>query len=427
MTNRSASGVSSCLQGSFGLCLGSGVTREFVGDWNALLSKMLLRRFASGWAAKGHSYADVRVPEEKSARLPIGFFADEGPLEVGEFLLADDSLMTPEQYKADQAAWQERFFSRQVSDVVHESIADKLCESCESTTCSKLAKCSLHADGKHTLGDVYEAFCHMTGFAAKDDDDVRDCDYLKKALTTMTVVELCARKNVRFVVNYNFDTVVEEMLYGAITKALVDTDIERIHIWTSGQIDVSNQLLDSRRCKIVLHRGGWVDGAPDLLEGAKGSIHFFHVHGIGSGADIPDLGDRLVFSQHSYRAYQDAPFNWSNQILQYVLARHRLIGIGFSGTDANFRHFAWNYMRSMPAPSDREGSSVEQRIVFLKSNNTFRERAEEMADDSDLRSFLRDCSADMVERYYGAYYGVHTVWVNSYQELARELHEAANA
>ncbi len=417
--------LESCFAGRFCLCLGSGATREFVGDWNTLLGKMLARRVASSLMAEGMPYATVeKLTVAEAYKAFTHFFSDEGYLEIGEFLLADDSLEAPERFKDDLPAWQERIFSRQTEDVIRESVSESLKRMCPDSSCDAVKPCPLQEDGEHTLANMYDVYSQTIDSVKSAKE--RDCAHLDRYLTTMAVVELCAKKGVQYVVNYNFDTVVEEMLCETIDSRLVESRIREIHIWSDGTKTSPQKLISKSNCSVILHQGGWSEGIETLR--SNKSIHFFHVHGVVSRFSGLDAECQLVFSQHSYRAYQNSPYNWGNQVLQYLLSQFDMVGIGFSGNDQNFRHFTSRYAITMLrdfAVESRE-RDVRKRIILVKSKKTHQKAAKDMTGDHEVREHLVEHTTHMIEKYYASYYGVQTVWVEDYWEIAKMLHDVSN-
>ncbi|MEE1160019.1 MAG: thiamine pyrophosphate-binding protein, partial [Atopobiaceae bacterium] len=353
----------------------------------------------------------------------MGLFSEEGYLEVGEFLLADDPLLVPDDYSAQKIAWQERLFSRQVSDVIHMRTDEELRRFCGNRHCEKSASCLLAQNEKHTFAQLFEVYSKTPSFASDAAKQVTSCDFVVRHYTTMAVVELCALKNLRFAINYNFDTVVEETLYEVLVKRLVDSTIHEVHIWTYGTGTSETTMRSEEGYSLVLHQGGWTEGIESIAR--HDAIHFFHVHGVSTDWNQEAQAGTLVFSHHSYRDYQSAPFSWSNQVLQYLFSLCNIVGVGFSGVDPNFRYFAANYAASTENDANMPSSSAAGNVTLIRSEDSYREAAKNITGNRDVAGFLEKQAKGMVEKYYKRYYKVDINWVSSHLDVAKALHFAA--
>ncbi len=410
------------------LCVGAGCTGQFVGTWKTLLGKLLGRRFVSMWLSEHKPYPDI-APFAKEDYFSE-FFTEEGNLELGEFLLSDDNASPPGAHTASVIAWQERLFSRQVADIIRQSVGETLTRTCSKDDCKKRKTCPMRRE--HSLGEVYKVYLGSKGFVASGKRKGVKCPFIDQYATTMAVVELCASGRTRHVINYNFDTVIEETLFQAISSGVAKSPFNEIHIWTYGDSKRPRQIdKKSNRCKIVFHQGLWDDDSKSLH--ASNAIHVFHVHGVASDLSLKDASGQLIFSQHSYRVYQEAPLNWSNQVLQYLFSKYKVIGVGFSGTDENFRFFAAGHARSsmegLSAYTRKRGAS----IVFLRAKCSYRDAINGRIKKANkgmpkrlrkkyTNEFLKYCTK-MIDFYYRDYFDVDTVWRNEYLDVAKTLHK----
>lgn len=401
------------------LVIGSGATVKYVGTWKTLLGNMLVKRFVSSWLSDGGVYGDVKDIADGDGFAD--FFIEEGYLELGEFLLADCSVPTPEGFVDADKAWQERLFSRTVAEIIHENARNRLEDTC-TRPCPQQAACPLARDGDHAPADMLAAYqCYKK--LGRAGESLPDCLLANGTDTTMAVVELCASGKVRHAVNYNFDLVVEETLYEAISTGFVSSDIREIHLWTYGSTEEVRSIATSSACSMVLHRGC---NATDLGELAKdGTIHFYHVHGIAAAATLTDVAGELVFSQHSYGVYQENPLNWSNRVLGRLFARYNVAGVGFSGTDGNFRRFASMY-QALPSSGPLGcGADSSREVVLLKASRPYRDAiAARVGDERLLTSFLEYCKG-MITNYYRDYFRVEVAWVGEYSDVAEVVHRVA--
>jgi hypothetical protein len=422
MGKASSSFFESLLKERCCLCVGAGATTTYVGSWKTLLGKLLGRRFVSAWLSEGQSFDHIsRYINEDCFS---GFFTEEGFLEIGEFLLADDSVPKPEGFTQSIAVWQELLFSEQVSDIIQRGISDALKKECLNAVCSRYGKCLMGHNTTHSYVDIYNVY----------KDGKEPCGFINKNFgTAMSLVEICLKSQTRHVITYNFDTVIEETLYEVIDAGSDDASgIRQIHIWTFGSKKSTLEVLHSDRCSVFLHQGTWDDGSKSLTD--SGAIHFYHVHGVASGNRIAGESGQLVFSQHSYEVYQDTPLNWSNQVLQYLFSQYRVIAVGFSGTDTNFRYFASHHIKSEVNDFLFGKERDENRIVFLKAKQPYRDAIRAALDKCEPKRigniqdrmeerFLSYCTS-MVENYYRNYYDISIKWVETYTDIARVLHKA---
>jgi len=408
--------------------LGAGVTLKFVGSWKSLLGKLLGRRFVSMWLSEGKQFSEIADVLDKDYFSE--FFTAENNLELGEFLLSDDIVRLPSECEEDVIAWQERLFSRQVCDLIRLRVDETLEQACTYDTCPQHSTCPLR--DKHTLCDIYELYRKSKDFAAPDSCDSVECSLIKGYATTTAVVEFLLSGKVRFVINYNFDTIVEEMLCEVIASGSSGSPLKEIHIWTYGDNKEPKSVMSckgSRTCRVIYHQGLWDDDAKSLHK--NDALHVFHVHGIAAGSKMEDVSGQLVFSQHSYHVYQDVPLSWSNQVLQYLFSKFNVIAVGFSGADDNFRYFATEHAKtSMVGLSAYREESQGKKIVLLRAKASYRKAIEDKLgkpkSKEKVERFLMYCTR-MVSQYYRDYYGVDIKWFGERYDIAMELHRIAVA
>jgi hypothetical protein len=384
----------------------------------------------SAWLSEGQPFSDVSafVGDDCFSK----FFTEQGYLELGEFLLADETVPAPAGRGVDGKTWQEVLFSRQVTDIIQVGTREALKKACEKESCKHEDTCPFKKEGAHSLEDVFAVYSqHATS-----------CDFIGEYSTSAAITELCAVAGVRYVVTYNFDTVIEEMLYDALTSGRLGnkSKVREIHIWTFGALSTEEKVLDdsgSTSCSVILHQGAWED--PTSLRSAN-AIHFFHVHGVAPGEWLlkeVDIASHLIFSQHSYEVYQGSLYNWSNQVMQYLFSKYNVLAVGFSGTDANFRSFMLNHNKSPMKGLLVDAQPHVTKTFFLKARQPYREAikkalssdGKKCAADTQERLtnfFLKYCT-DMIENYYKSYYKIGIEWVDDYTDVADTLHDVALA
>lgn len=410
------------------LLLGAGVTSGYVGTWDTLLSKLLAERFRSRSAvASASTRTGAGVPVAGVADY-AGFFKEESNTEKAEFLLSDIAAL-PSGYLGGLKEWQEDQFSDRVSLKIRESLEGVMGRNCSvgTTKCpihgTAAASCPMREDpsvlgGQHAFADMYGAYALLSTTAAGGS---LACDFLERYATTMTVVELCARRDIRFVVTYNFDTVVEEMLLDALAGGLVESNLKQIHIWTYGKPEKDFVLREAGEFRVAYHQGWKTEDLSFMAE--ADAIHFIHVHGVAAAGMLHKRkGSRLIFSDHSYQVYQSAYLNWSNTMLQELFSRHPVVGIGFSGIDANFRFFVANHGKSYMRSLTSDESSAT-RIVLIKAAQDYQRSIEKggVADAAVIADYARQCR-EMSETYYWTYFGIKTHWEERFLDIAETLH-----
>ena len=401
------------------LCIGAGVTRKFVGGWKELLGVMLGKRFVSDWLDNEGPYSEVSKYD--GAEFFSEFFCEEGFLELGEFLLSDNKAAAPAEYDDKRKAWQEKVFSQQVADIIHDRIGASLGRRCDCSACPVKSECPLRSSGAHSLKDVYASYRLFRERVLGPKDKGGACLAVRDFGTAMSVVDICASGRIRNVINYNFDTVVEEALYEAISARAVESDIDEIHIWTYGTPREPRTVLSSPSCSVILHQGNW-DGDIAYLS-SKRAVHFFHLHGVAAGSELVDVSGQLIFSQHSYTTFQECMFNWSNVVMEYLLSRFSVIAVGFSGTDPNFRLSVTNHLRSTMEGLSAYESVPREEVLFVKAVEPYRGAIEKRIPDGSpeiVTAFLEYCKG-MVSDYYLGYISVSTQWVDGYVDVSDAL------
>ena len=409
------------------LCIGSGVTVKYVGSWKELLGSMLGQRFASNWLTKNKPYSAIaRFAEGNSF---YNFFNDADYLEIGEFLLSDNSIPRPEGFSGRDKEWQERLFSRFVSNMISEKTKKMLNESCpedKAKGCRVSDGCPLAKNGAHSFAETFTSYrCFMD--RVSKGGKRKGCMLNGGIDTTMAVVELCISGKIKFVIDYNFDLIIEETLCEAI-KANKGTPVQEIHIWTYGSRAEPETVQYSDECKVVVHRGFGESDHANL--NAANAIHFFHVHGAASGLGFKYISSQLVFSQHSYERYQGSPLNWSNQVLEYFLSRCNVVAVGFSGVDENFRHFAKMHAKAPTCGPFGKVQDAGRKMVLLKARYPYRDAIKKgvgksKKDKEVVEEFLGYCTK-MVTNYYRDYYHIDTEWVGDYADVAEVVSRIAS-
>lgn len=484
----------------FCLCVGSGVTRRFVGTWTELLNKLLCARMVNRWLDNSFKPTDDLKSDQQNGRNLDGlsniiqnmdkfnFFEGEGNLEQGDYLLSDDRKQNVFSSEEERQAWQEKYFSKQVSLILDKRIRDfclfplkGIKDSCKKKTCHK--DCPVYNLKADNVADIFlnlKQAHEKTPFSnRKERQEVYShCCLYHELSTLMAVSELCLSGAVRFVINYNFDCVLEQILADNKVLQLYGRSPDKklhIHIWTYGdigkdkassdttanskkQVDNSTSMKASDLYQIHYHIGEeWIFQVDEKDEDA---IHFFHVHGIcgepdewlksvdGTNVILP-----LVFSEHSYLEYQKAAFNWSNRTLSNLMSNFTIITVGFSGVDANFRAVS-RAMKNSNLPSILAGKDEDiasknskvlpcPRIILLRAKKEHKGKFEKIVEESaygptaghivsdnlqvDQETVFSSVYERMVENYYRYYFDIAVYWEENFDQLAGFLMERTDS
>lgn len=493
----------------FCLCVGSGVTRKFVGTWSELLNQLLCTRMVNRWLEPNYKLDVELVSEHGNNRNLDGmkdivqnmdrfsFFDGEGTLEQGDYLLSDDREQNVFHSEEERQAWQEKYFSRQVSLVLEKKIRD-FCtsplkgmeDSCKDKACRDT--CLIYKTGR--AENVAEVFLNLkkanenVPFSNRQErqDVFSECRLYHELSTLMAVAELCLSGAVRFIINYNFDTVIEQILADDRVLGLYGRTPDRklhIHIWTYGSdkrslISFSGTTSDTKQAdgyaatkvselyQIHYHIGEeWIFQTQKTDEDV---VHFFHVHGVcgepdgwmhaGNGANMIRP---LVFSEHSYTEYQKAGFNWSNRTLSNLMSNFSILTVGFSGVDANFRTIA-RAMKNSDFPrillgddgsadsrrqdsdSGKSGGLDHPRIILLRAKQEHVWKFKKTVEDSavvaaaggqvvspelqgDQIKVFSNIYERMVENYYRHYFDITVFWEEDFDCIAGFLMERTDS
>jgi hypothetical protein len=396
------------------LCIGAGVTRDFIGTWDELLNEIAVLRVGdtlSKICGKKHLEADPDKLEDYikdhftgkcsgieckhdddgaecsyknettgtcTLHCENGFFPKGmNVLEQGEYLRDDkDDTSFPLMMEFEGEQWREVFFAAQVKYAIEKCISKKI----ENAT--KLD------------GSVNDIVSYFTKY--KDD---------KKVATLREALRICLSGKVRYVITYNFDTVLEELLISDnICRALSFNPDECPDIETYAYNDKLIKKLSYRR--------------PNKRRTRRKTVSIYHVHGIAYEDDENPLRP-IIFSEYSYSDYQRNLFNWSNIRVADILSEYSLLCVGFSGNDANFRfltHMFNDIKKSTTFGDDEQaGESVwltyTYEGTFLSDTNN-----ENLNAYACLKTYI-----DSFERYFKENFGIIILWTKDYKEMADRL------
>lgn len=376
------------------LCVGAGVTSYFVGDWRNLLQKLLgmrchsvLRSFLPNEldvdGRKGNRAWAIKNFDGYIGKLKDPFLsASTNTLEIGEYLLYDPNDYAPKIGTEDESNYREIFFAEQVRHVIYASIEEKIKNSSIEGYFVKLYKEKIQ--GKEE--DIFRN--------GSNDGDV------KGILTLVAVVKLCIKKNIKTIVTYNFDMILDKLI-------------------------ASNEVreLFGENSNVAVHVHTYFKDEPIRIWGNEKSeeiVNIYHVHGV---LDKELDAMPIIFSENSYQSYQKTILNWSNIRLADVMLKYNVLCIGFSGDDANFRMLRRFLEESMANPIMGKGTVKKHLYVMRSCGNEiqnfincrdFNSKAECAL--ASIKTYL-----ELVSNYFVRQLGTEIIWSDGYIKMAEQI------
>ena len=219
--------------------------------------------------------------------------------------------------------------------------------------------------------------------------------------TLETLLRLCLRGEIKEVLTYNFDMIFDRLLANEkVQEALGMTEKEKRNV-----------------CVYGLNSLQPVEGLDEFVETPnERTIRVYHVHGILDEKVCPL--EPIVFSGTAYKSYQEAQFNCGNMYLASAYHNNSLLCVGFSGSDANFRHFT-EQMMHLQGRKHRiyiTRSLEEGTKPYHFDRNTPLEYLETAYACTD--TYLR-----MVNNYFEREIHAEIVWAENYETMAEKLKE----
>ena len=386
------------------LCVGAGVTRSFVGEWNDLLNELAIMRIidtlAQEWiselnnndinnlrsfvddhfdgACKGKAcpFTNEHLPciyLDKSKKCKLhkisGFFPiGMNTLEQGEYLkdgVPDNSYSlsssSTESYKPMQ---REFFFAAQVRQAIERCI------------------------NKKTKGEALESY-----FLA----NIKTCGMS----TLREVIKLCLTGKIEHVITYNFDTILERLLRcDKVCEAVLEGSSEsgpgiRVYAYNNEPIGAFSK---------------------DRIK-SEHVVNIYHVHGIAYEDEYYSTRP-LIFSENSYLEYQRNLLNWSNLRIADVISRSHLLCVGFSGADPNFRMLnrVITDIKKNPLFTD---PSPAKNIWLTQTYNEYFMSGCKVGDYLAYSCFK--AFTDSAEEYFDNSFGITILWSESHKDIAKNL------
>jgi len=362
------------------LCVGSGITSYFVGDWRTLLNKLLVMRCSSvllNTPEEELKSGDMALSKSKFTELKDYILhldapflsANTSPLEIGEYLMYDPDDDAPNVGVINEDIYRETFFAEQVRHIILNNIAEK------------------------TEGNPIDEY-----FLAH---------YKEPYLATLaSVISLCLRKDIRHIITYNFDTILDQLL----ASKKIREKFKALHV------------------PVEIHAYTYQDAEPVLLlksvssEESEIVINIYHVHGIINN-EIKEPQLPIIFSENSYQSYQQTSLNWSNIRLADIMSRFHTLCIGFSGDDANFRML--RHFLSQREENPVMGEIGQKKEMYLMK--VFDKDINNLADSVKANEH-QECAYACVKTYFNiinAYFekqlNTHIVWSDGYDEMAKQI------
>jgi len=164
----------------------------------------------------------------------------------------------------------------------------------------------------------------------------------------------------------------------------------------------------------------------------KNTIDIYHVHGYlpYNNENISD--NRFIFSETSYNYMSDQIYHWSNRIQAETFLSNRVIFIGFSGTDVNFRQL----MKEIKRERSEQSCDYTKHVMFMNYSSIINELLNSF--DKDCGILLDDVKCPYAEKtleyiaksimgakasYYLEQLGIELLWYNELSEIPDIIHE----
>lgn len=233
--------------------------------------------------------------------------------------------------------------------------------------------------------------------------------------TLSATLKLCFKKKIKKVINYNFDTVFEELLS--------NKKIAKLYGCKAMKVEIDSYYLKK-----------------PILMGEKntaGTLISEHVHGVLT-KKYPVTP--LIFSEYSYLDFQQDFLNWSQLRISETLNQASVLCIGFSGVDSNFRYMIRQHMKQIDSPLFG-GNNIENTVEITGNCKIYLARAcspdvvrfsklikENVGIAAPLNksseSLLKNIAIclksyfDMAENYYIRSFGIEVLWAEDFSKLA---------
>ncbi len=148
-------------------------------------------------------------------------------------------------------------------------------------------------------------------------------------------------------------------------------------------------------------------------------VHIYHVHGyIPHDWDKKTMNGEFIFSENSYGHMFDETYRWANRVQAEMFAQKRVLFVGFSGVDTNFRRL----MKELKKGKKNSRPKMEQHVMF----QDYKKIIDGICDDGFVTGMIRErisrnkaveYAAELALRiieakddYYSDQLGIGTLW-----------------
>ena len=240
----------------------------------------------------------------------------------------------------------------------------------------------------------------------------------KKETSLSAIIRLCAVKNIKEIITYNFDT--------ALDRLIANNEI-REYYQKKHKVSINKARVEV----YCYYQSEPVLILPLDAEDNWHTVKIYHVHGIVD-QDIKEIHP-IIFSENSYQNYQKTILNWSNIHLADIQSRYSVLCVGFSGDDPNFRFLRRFFDDAKRNPVMGESTEDEQnkRSMFI-----MRDYSNDKKRLFDPEGLLLDHNYeyayasiktyfDMVNSYFKKQYDVDIIWSHGFDHMADQIIELA--
>lgn len=364
------------------LCVGAGITRTYVGDWNELLNSIAsLKTF--DYLVTQHrelEYQKNQVDDYIShLETPTFFPSQTDVLEKGEYWMHDARDDSRYINSKNESSWREVYFATQVKYAIDVSVHKHL--------------------GMMSLEDY---------FLSKE---------VGSGSTLEALVELCVKGQINDIIIYNFDDIVDQLLLSP-------------KVWEFYHSDPTTAFDPKiHQRSICIYSNHSSEPVYQALISSSKPINIHHVHGLLSNL-IPRI-EPIIFSEDSYLRFQSSLLNYSNVKMLELMSECSMLCVGFSGDDSNFRLLCRTIKESNERTysSDRKhGIYITRRYSDIRNHFTTLSKGYSLTREqhSHLSTACFTTYVEAVTDYFGHLYNVGIVWYPDFSDIAKALHALAN-
>lgn len=380
------------ISGPLCLCTGAGITRHFIGNWDELLN-CLARQMVLGC----YKQNDVQRMDLQKKLEKVSILEKEAVLQQCEYLLGAS-------VKTTTLSREEDYLRREI-------------------TMAEQVRAMLQAkeNGLRPKDNSFQDYVfRVMEETERKNKSMPVSEWIaEKDIGSLTgVVRLCLKQGIAHVIDYNFDTILDESLADPRIQSLLGIKNCKVHAWTYGvRSDLIRPILHNG---VIYHYGEMpYDFLPCKENTSDRIINIYHLHGV-CHRDLPT--QPIIFSEHAYDEYQGKQWNWSNQILVNLLERYDILTIGFSGTDLNFRR---QVIRVKEEHESLMFGTEPKRVILTLSKKDYYEKLKRKGFSEDQKKFIANQYFLMMKQYYLEYYGIYVGLVNGYDDLSIRLEKWA--